>query len=150
MKCIREHELQALVDGELDRRRLSELQAHLEDCGHCRADLENVRGRSQQSREWLSRLDTVPDIAPSRLRAVQDWFFRPLTVSVVCIAALLVMLLVFKLWDGAVGRRHMLGTEASDYMIRIRDDRGQSVLQPIDLDGFSPIADPKLFVFKEV
>ncbi len=154
MKCYLDQDFQMFMDGEMEPERLPEFNAHLESCGRCRNRLEVVRNRMDRCNEWLSRLETIDDPERVKRGAWRNWFFRPLTAPagpVVCLFALLLILLLFS-WSEKIGAGDGSNSdsEGNGRFFLIADSQARRIFHSIDLNGYVPMADPKIIIFKEV
>lgn len=116
-----ERQLSAYLDGELAPAEMAEVRAHLADCDHCRAELEELRA----CKDLLARLRPIeppPDLETSLLDGLSSstrtsWFAWPrpaMALAAVALAGVLVAVPVVR-----VHRAHLRAAEVSpDLFVR--------------------------------
>jgi len=167
MRCLKDRELQAHIDGELSDPDRAELDRHLDACLPCRERLARLRSAGERVKAGISSLDPVQIPAPPPLpdersprpaRTLPFW--RKLAISSVRVpAAAVAMAVIFGLGvaTGTVLKRSPAAKELPRLERPVpaagASFQGTVSLEVsslgLDLEDYRPVTDPTIFTIKE-
>ena len=167
MRCLGNKHLQAYADGELTDDEAARLDRHLNACPVCRERVLQLRSAAERVKAKLSSLEPARIPAPPPLRAEEPqqqvrrspFWQRVMDSSIRVPAAAVVMAGLF-VFGVAVGGALKGPPRAQEERRLARRAQAAGVPFPgavsvqvsslvLNLEGYSPIAQPKVFMIKE-
>jgi anti-sigma factor RsiW len=167
MRCSRDRQLQAYIDGELADPGAAELKRHLDACPDCRERLAQLRSAGEQVKVKIASLDPaqipapppLPTEDPPRPARTSAFWRRLVTASIRVPAAVGAMAGLFacgvalgavlKISPGAtVQPRHERRVEPAGVSLQGTVSIEVSSLG-LNLEDYSPVAQPRVFTIKE-
>jgi anti-sigma factor RsiW len=167
MRCLKDKQLQAYIDGEATSSDSAEIDRHLNVCPPCHERLSQLRTASERVKTRIAQLDPAHIPAPPLLRSEKSQrsahispFWSRLVASYIRVpAAALAMAGVFiigvalgAILKGSPRAREERwpGRRAEAAQVTLTGTASVQVLSVgLDLKDYSPLANPRVFTLKE-
>jgi len=167
MRCLRDKQLQASIDGELSKSDAAELERHLNVCLACRERLAQWKSASERIKAKISQMGPARIPAPPQLHTEKtprsariSPFWRRLLASYIRVPAVALAMAGIFVVGIAIGTilkgspraqgERWLGRQVEAADVAHRGTVSMQVSSVgIDLKDYIPVANPTIFAIKE-
>lgn len=164
MRCLKKDDLTAYLDEELSGNEIRRVAGHLEVCRRCREKLEYIRNAANivAGKLELLRPETIPDkvfiyppgetARPAPARRIKRVFRTSIRLPVPAFSLLIILFIFMSV---ILVRQHRqlsrlqapaAATPQQAALFLVGSSYFQKVTPEIDLSGFEPIRQPRIFV----